>query len=46
MRNKHDFYQVINVQCPFEDCGKTFTKTIHVFYVTNQRGDVIEHQIL
>ena len=32
--------------CPFEECGKTFYKKITIKYITNQRGDVIEHKII
>jgi len=46
MRNKHKFSGIKELKCPYEDCGKTFNKTITVEYVTNQRGDVIEHRIL
>ena len=42
MRNKHVFSAIIEIRCPYENCGKEITKTVKVSYVTNQRGDVIE----
>lgn len=46
MRNKHRFKEKIRVRCPKESCGEKFYKTITVEYVTNQRGDVIDHRII
>ncbi|GAF90281.1 unnamed protein product [marine sediment metagenome] len=45
MRNKHVFKEKVLCRCPKESCGDTFYKTVTVEYVTNQRGDVIEHKI-
>ncbi len=45
MRNNHRFKTIVPCRCPFEECGKTFDKAITVEYVTNQRGDVIEHTV-
>ena len=41
MRNKHKFKAVVDIHCPFDNCGKSFVKTVTVEYETNQRGDVI-----
>lgn len=46
MRNKHKFSAVKIFRCPYENCGKEFEKTITIEYVTNQKGDVIEHKII
>ena len=46
MRNKHVFEVKISCKCPYRDCGRIFDKKIEIEYVTNQRGDVIEHRIL
>ncbi len=46
MNNNHEFKSRIEIRCPFEGCGKTFNKTITVQYVTNQKGDIIEHRII
>lgn len=46
MRNKHSFKQELEIKCPFDNCGKTFFKTVTIEYVTNQRGDVIEKRII
>lgn len=46
MRNKHKFKMVKEFKCPYNDCGKTFTITITVEYITNQRGDVIKQRII
>ncbi|GAH61694.1 unnamed protein product [marine sediment metagenome] len=43
MRNKHTFKEGTECNCP--KCGLSFYKTITIEYVTNQRGDVIEHRI-
>ena len=45
MRIKHMFSEAITVKCPFIDCGKTFEVIVGVNYVTNEKGDVIEHNI-
>ena len=45
MRNKHIFKEKVLCHCPKDNCGCSFDKTITVEYVTNQRGDVIEHKI-
>ena len=45
MRNKHDFKGTVECRCPMKACGSLFNKTITVKYVTNQRGDVIEHRV-
>lgn len=42
MRNKHKFTSEITVTCPYNNCGKVFSKKVTVEYVTNQKGDVIE----
>lgn len=46
MRNKHSFKERIACKCLKEACGDTFYKTVKVEFVTNQRGDVIEHKII
>lgn len=46
MRNKHTFKDEIPCKCPFDSCGKEFQKTVTVQYITNQKGDVIEHKIM
>lgn len=43
MRNKHVFKGLVEVRCPKDSCGEKFHKKVTVTYVTNQRGDVIEH---
>ena len=45
MRNKHRFKHNIMCKCPHADCGRLFEKVITVVYVTNQKGDVIEHKV-
>jgi len=45
MKNKHEFEAEVELRCPFQACGKTFTRKIHIEYVTNQRGDVISQKI-
>ncbi len=45
LRNQHILISTINIKCPYQECGKDHYKTITVEYITNQRGDVIEHQI-
>lgn len=45
MRNKHVFEEVVSVRCKEKACGKLSEYTIHVSYITNQRGDVIEHSV-
>ena len=45
MRNKNSFKQELMIKCPFDNCGKTFFKTVTIDYVTNQRGDVIQQGI-
>ena len=45
MRNDHTFDVAIECRCPYDNCGKTFTKDVTVKYVTNQKGDVIEEFI-
>ena len=45
MRNKHKFTAVIDVRCPFDNCGESFIKTVNVEYETNQRGDVISKTV-
>ena len=45
MRNKHRFKHNITCKCPHADCGRFFGKVITVVYVTNQKGDVIEHKV-
>ena len=45
MRNKHTFKGVVILTCPKESCGYKSVRTVKVDYVTNQRGDVIEHII-
>jgi len=44
MKNKHVFEIKTEMRCPYENCGKTFNKTITVEYETNQRGDVISQK--
>jgi len=43
MRNKHTFKEEKKSKCP--KCGLSFYKAITVEFVTNHRGDVIEHRI-
>jgi hypothetical protein len=45
VRNKHKFTQKVSCKCPYDSCGQEFVKTVIVEYVTNQRGDVIEHSV-
>jgi hypothetical protein len=45
MRNRHEFTQRVSCKCPYESCGNAFVKTVTVIYITNQRGDVIEHNV-
>lgn len=45
MRNKHSFKAKITCHCPKEACGCDFIKKVTVYYVINQRGDVIEYSI-
>lgn len=45
MRNKHELKETIEIRCPYQNCGKKFTKTIHIEYETNQKGDVISQRI-
>lgn len=43
MRNGHKFKKDLDCCCP--KCGTEFIKRIEVRYVTNQRGDEIEHRV-
>ena len=45
MRNNHVFKRRVKCRCTELNCGNEFMKTVTVEYVTNQRGDVIEHKI-
>jgi hypothetical protein len=45
VRNKHKFNNKVSCKCPYDSCGQTFDKVVTVEYVTNQRGDVIEHRV-
>lgn len=45
MRNKHRFTDEIDIKCPYDNCGKSFSRSITVEYETNQRGDVISHRV-
>jgi len=45
MRNKHRFKHRLHCKCPNDDCGRSFEKVVTVVYVTNQKGDVIEHKV-
>ena len=44
MRNEHKFRQDVICKCP--KCGTEFDKMIVVEYVTNERGDEIEHRVV
>ena len=46
MRNEHIIRKNIEIKCPWEDCGKTFFKTVTLYFVTNQRGDVIDSKVI
>ncbi len=43
MRNKYTFKEKIKSKCP--KCGLSFYDKITVEFVTNHRGDIIEHKI-
>jgi len=45
MRNKHRFTHRIRCRCSNAGCGRFFEKVVTVVYVTNQKGDVIEHKV-
>ena len=45
MRNKHKFTAEVDTKCPFDNCGKSFVKTVTVEFETNQRGDVISKTV-
>lgn len=46
MRNKHIFKGTMLCRCPKEACGNLFTKKVVIEYITNQRGDIIEHRTI
>lgn len=46
VRKVHEFKVEMDCRCPFESCGKPFTKKVTVQYVTNQKGEVIEQKII
>jgi len=46
MRKKNRFTIEIPMRCPYQSCGKSFTKKITIKYETNQRGDMISQRVV